>query len=120
MPISVMRGRDDAQRGSDHFYRGENAYLLSADADVIHRKNYHPRIGNSFAETDQDVAQEQMPHWLIELAHAPPKIPLLWFGFCRASYVGIGVAAQLPLHQNCDRGEKDRNDERDPHAMEDS
>src|ERR1051326_9162158 len=106
MLVRVMGGRNDAQDRGQHFYCGEDTDLPSAYADIIHRKNYHPRIRNSLAKTDEDIAQEQTPHRLIQLAQASPKVPALSTPRKPREALCCAIGSPLPLHQNCQPGEK--------------
>src|SRR5438309_2365593 len=100
--ISKMRCRNDAQGCREHLDGSEHANLFRACPDVIHRKDHHPGIGNALAKTDQDIAQKQLPHRPIEFAQASPEIPTLDF----LNFI-LWLFAQLPLHENCGRGEQD-------------
>ena len=40
--------------GSEHFNCREDAHLLAADADVIHREDHHPGVGNPLRKSGSE------------------------------------------------------------------
>ena len=100
--IGIVRRRNDAQRRRQHFHSCKDTNFFRTDADVIHREDHDPDVWNPFAESNQDVAQEQPSHWRIEFTQTLPKIPRL----LRRRFL-LRFIAQLPLHKNRGAGKND-------------
>ena len=115
MSIGEVRNRDDAKTRHDDFHRGQNADLLRAHADVIHRVNDDPREGDSFAEAHENIAQQESAQRRVESADTLPKRPA--FGFTEAVSWRF---AEASLHQQRRAGKNNRDDETDADAVDDA